>query len=74
MTDEPATHSKEEAKSRRAEEFASNLAATGLTKSEFAKMAGFTRNVIYNLSIGQAPSSPEQATKLAAAFEKLKRP
>jgi hypothetical protein len=57
----------------RARDFAAKLAATGLQKSEFAKEAGFTRNVIYNLSIGQAPSSREQAEQLAAAFERLKR-
>jgi plasmid maintenance system antidote protein VapI len=58
---------------RRAKEFAEKLEATGLKMSDFAKEAGFTRNVIYNLSIGQAPSSSDQAAKLAAAFERLKR-
>lgn len=62
-----------QAKLQRAQEFAAKLEATGLKKSDFAKEAGFTRNVIYNLSIGQAPSSPELAAKLDAAFERLAR-
>jgi plasmid maintenance system antidote protein VapI len=64
---------KRQEKLRRAKEFAAKLEATGLKKSDFAQQAGLTRNVIYNLSIGQAPSSPELAAKLAAAFERLKR-
>ena len=73
MAETTTAKRKDPAKLERARDFAAKLAATGLQKGEFAKIAGFTRNVIYNLSIGQAPSSPEQAEKLSAAFERLKR-
>jgi plasmid maintenance system antidote protein VapI len=66
-------HLKAQEKRRRADDFAAKLAATGMKKSDFANEAGFSRNVIYNLSIGQAPSSPEQARRLAEAFDRLKR-
>jgi len=57
----------------RAKDFAEKLASTGLKLSEFAAAAGFTRNVIYNLSIGQAPSNSEQSERLAEAFRRLRR-
>jgi len=57
----------------RAAEFASRLAATGLTVSQFQSQSGLTRNVIYNLSKGQEPSSPEQGEMLDAAFKRLAR-
>lgn len=60
-------------RAKRAQEFANKLAATGLSKAEFEKQSGLTRNVVYNLSKGQAPSSPEMAAKLAAAFEQLNK-
>lgn len=53
---------------RRAEEFERRLKATGLTKSQFQVRSGLTRNVIYNLSKGQPPSSAEQAQALERAF------
>ena len=59
-------------KKQRAEVFACRLAATGLSLSEFAKEAGFTRNVIYNLSIGQKPRNEDQAERLETAFERLR--
>lgn len=71
-----AAHEKTEKqvqKEERAKEFAKKLSETGLTLSEFAKEAGFTRNVIYNLSIGQAPSTEEQALRLEKAFETLRK-
>jgi len=52
----------------RAEEFERRLKATGLSKSQFQARSGLTRNVIYNLSKGQAPSSAEQADALERAF------
>jgi hypothetical protein len=55
----------------RAEEFARRLKATGLGITEFQRRSGLTRNVIYNLSKGQAPSSPDQATLMNEAFERL---
>ena len=53
---------------RRAKEFERRLKATGLTKSQFQARSGLTRNVIYNLSKGQPPSSQEQAELLERAF------
>jgi|HubBroStandDraft_1064217.scaffolds.fasta_scaffold1201073_2 hypothetical protein len=58
----------------RAAEFSRRLKATGLTITEFQHQSGLTRNVVYNLSKGQKPSSPEQAEKLEEAFAKLKKP
>lgn len=55
----------------RAAEFSRRLAATGLTITEFQRESGLTRNVIYNLSKGQQPSSPEQEAKLDEAFRQL---
>ena len=54
----------------RAEEFTRKLKATGLTKAEFQVRSGLTKNVIYNLSIGQPPSSVEQAAMLETAFSR----
>lgn len=54
----------------RAAEFARRLKATGLRTAEFQRLSGLTRNVIYHLSKGQAPSA-EQARLLKAAFDKL---
>ena len=73
MSGESAQAEKKRQKEERASEFSANLAATGLKLGEFAKEAGFTRNVIYNLSIGQAPSSEEQLHRLQNAFERLRR-
>jgi predicted transcriptional regulator len=57
----------------RAAEFARRLKATGLTITEFQKRSGLTRNVIYNLSKGQKPSSGEQARMLEEAFQRETR-
>jgi hypothetical protein len=73
VTSDRLKSEKEAQKHERAQKFAAQLSATGLRLLEFAKAAGFTRNVIYNLSIGQAPSTNEQAERLAAAFERLKQ-
>jgi len=73
MSDESVPADKKRQKEQRAKEFADNLASTGLKLGEFAKEAGFTRNVIYNLSIGQAPSSVEQARRLEDAFQRLRK-
>ena len=64
---------KQRQKRERADRFAADLAATGMRILEFASAAGFTRNVIYNLSIGQAPSTPEQAQRLADAFRRFRK-
>lgn len=55
----------------RAEEFARQLKATGLTLIEFQRASGLTRNVLYNLSKGQRPSSPQQEQSLNDAFRRL---
>lgn len=55
----------------RAAEFARRLRLTGLRLTEFQKRSGLTRNVIYNLSKGQKPSSSEQAAHLERAFAEL---
>jgi hypothetical protein len=55
-------------RAERAEEFRRRLGATALTITEFQRRSGLTRNVIYNLSKGQAPSSQEQADMLERAF------
>jgi len=60
-------------KQERAQAFQEKLAATGLRLLQFAKEAGFTRNVMYNLSIGQKPTSEEQAIRLEQAFERLRK-
>jgi plasmid maintenance system antidote protein VapI len=72
MTFDASKTEKQRQKEQRAKDFAEKLAATGLALSEFAKEAGLTRNVIYNLSTGQAPSSEEQAKKLSETFDRLK--
>ncbi|MDH2910303.1 MAG: hypothetical protein HKL92_08470 [Candidatus Eremiobacteraeota bacterium] len=72
MSEDSEKSRKKHEKEKRATAFAVRLAATGLSLSEFAKEAGFTRNVIYNLSIGQKPSSDSHAQKLDAAFERLR--
>jgi uncharacterized protein YnzC (UPF0291/DUF896 family) len=51
----------------RAAEFSRRLKASGLTISEFQHRSGLSRNVVYNLSIGQRPK-PEQAKALEEAF------
>jgi plasmid maintenance system antidote protein VapI len=61
-------------KEQRARAFREQLAATGLSITEFQRDSGLTRNVVYNLSKGQKPSSAEQAQKLEEAFGKLKKP
>jgi predicted transcriptional regulator len=61
-------------KEQRARAFRERLAATGLSITEFQHESGLTRNVVYNLSKGQKPSSAEQARRLEEAFAKLKRP
>lgn len=53
---------------RRAEEFERRLKAAELSKSQFQARSGLSRNVIYNLSKGQAPSSQEQADAIDRAF------
>jgi predicted transcriptional regulator len=53
---------------KRAEEFRRRLKATGLTITEFQRRSGLTRNVVYNLSKGQLPSSQEQADILERAL------
>jgi len=57
----------------RAAEFARRLKATGLAVGEFQRRSGLSRNVIYNLSRGQKPSSQEQAELLEEAFTKFAR-
>jgi hypothetical protein len=54
----------------RATDFLRRLKATGMTITEFQRHSGLTRNVIYNLSKGQAPSSQSQADQLELAFRK----
>jgi hypothetical protein len=51
----------------RAAEFSRRLKASGLTLSEFQQRSGLSRNVVYNLSIGQKPK-PEQANAIEVAF------
>ena len=60
--------------SARAADFASRLAKTGMNITQFQRASGLTRNVIYNLSKGQRPSSEEQANQLNEAFTKLAKP
>lgn len=55
----------------RAAEFARRLAQTGMSITEFQRASGLTRNVLYNLSKGQRPSSDYQAEQLNEAFKKL---
>jgi transcriptional regulator with XRE-family HTH domain len=54
-------------KQRRAEEFKRRVKATGLSQSEFRERSGITRNVYYNLSIGQEPK-PDQRRRIEAVF------
>ncbi len=63
MADDPKTL----AKRKRAEEFKARFRATGLTQEEFRTRAGITRNVFYNLSIGQEPK-PDQKRRIEALF------
>ncbi|HTV92558.1 MAG TPA: hypothetical protein VMG98_07560 [Verrucomicrobiae bacterium] len=60
-------------KEQRARAFKERLATTGLSITEFQRESGLTRNVVYNLSKGQKPSSVEQAQRLEEAFAKLKK-
>lgn len=57
----------------RSEEFARKLKATGLSITEFQRLSGLSRNVVYNLSIGQKPSSEQHAVTLEAAFNRLRK-
>lgn len=52
----------------RAQAFARRLAAAAMRLSDFQRRSGLTRNVTYNLSKGQKPSSPEQAEAMERAF------
>ena len=54
---------------RRAADFKRRLEEAGLTIGQLQRRAGLTRNVIYNLSKGQLPTSPEMAAALDRAFE-----
>lgn len=51
----------------RATAFSRRLKASGLTITEFQRRSGLSRNVVYNLSIGQEPK-PEQTKALESAF------
>lgn len=57
----------------RAAEFKRKLSATGLSITAFQRESGLSRNVIYNLSKGQKPTSDEQAARLDAAFLRLSK-
>lgn len=59
-----------EARDARAAGFRRRLRTTGLTITEFQRRSGLSRNVIYNLSKGQAPSSQTQAEQLEQAFQR----
>ncbi len=63
-----------EDRARRAADFARRLKATGLPITEFQRRSGLSRNVIYNLSKGQAPSSRDQENALAKAFREMGSP
>lgn len=52
----------------RAAEFNRRLKATGIGVADFQRRSGLSRNVVYNLSKGQKPSSQEQAKLLEEAF------
>jgi predicted transcriptional regulator len=54
-------------KALRAAEFKAKVKQTGLSPTEFAARAGLTRNVYYNLSIGQEPK-PDQKRRIEAMF------
>jgi hypothetical protein len=58
----------------RAADFARRLKVTGLPITEFQKRSGLSRNVIYNLSKGQAPSSLDQKETLEKAFRDMGSP
>lgn len=58
-------------RSERALLFRQRLQATGLGITEFQRRSGLTRNVVYNLSKGQKPSSAEQSSMLDEAFKAL---
>ncbi len=62
------------ARQTRAADFARRLKETGLSITEFQRRSGLTRNVIYNLSKGQAPSNQAQAELLAKAFHDMGSP
>jgi plasmid maintenance system antidote protein VapI len=56
---------------RRAADFKRRLDEAGFGLGELQRRAGLTRNVIYNLSKGQSPTSPEMAAALERAFRHL---
>ncbi|MGH7706618.1 MAG: hypothetical protein ACREM6_01615 [Vulcanimicrobiaceae bacterium] len=62
------------AKQQRIAEFSRRLKATGLTITEFQRRSGLSRNVVYNLSKGQAPSSGDQEEALTKAFRDMGAP
>lgn len=55
----------------RAADFRRRVAATGLNPTEFARRAGLTRNVYYNLSIGQRPND-DQRRRIDEVFAEFK--
>jgi hypothetical protein len=55
----------------RAAEFARRLALTGMGATEFQRASGLTRNVIYNLSKGQKPTSEAMESQINGAFNRL---
>ncbi len=57
----------------RAKDFKHKLEATGLSITAFQRASGLSRNVVYNLSKGQKPSSDEQAAQLEETFRRLSR-
>ncbi len=58
----------------RAADFARRLAQTGMGITDFQRVSGLTRNVVYNLSKGPRPSSARQAEQLAEAFKRHSDP
>ncbi len=57
----------------RARAFREIVAATGLSPVEFRERSGITRNVYYNLSIGQEPK-PHHISQINETFERLGKP
>jgi predicted transcriptional regulator len=55
------------ARKRRGEDFLARLKSSGLTPTQFRERTGITRNVFYNLSIGQEPK-PDQKRRIEMAF------
>ncbi len=53
---------KDAAAAVRARRLRERIAAKGLTLAEFARRAGFTRNIMYGLAKGRAPKSAEATT------------